>query len=158
MSEKRILDESTRKSLLGYLPFSVSSSVDFTPEQFGALDENLRPVFYVRSFKQSEIQELRKNYASIGNTKKSEAIQQISDDNLQVVRRCLVGWRNLFDAGTGEEIEYTKDTDDNGCDKKIWSTFPVWLVRELMEYIRKISGLTSVEELSLKSSPVCEQD
>lgn len=149
MIEKRILDEATRKLLEGYVPFSVNSTVNFTPNQFNAiLDESLRPIFCVRSFKQSEIQELKKNYASYDSTK-PETVDQISETNLQIVRGCVMGWRNLFDAGTGGEIIYKTDPS-GGCEKSIWETFPVWLVRELMDYIRKISGLTAVEELGLK--------
>jgi len=147
--EKRILDEATRKSLQGYVPFSVDSTADFTPDQFKAVkDETLRPIFSVRSFKQSEMQELKKNNAR-NDTEKPESINSISEANLQIVRGCVVGWINLFDAGTGGEIDFRAEAT-GGCDKGLWASFPVWLIRELMDYVRKISGLTSVDELGLK--------
>jgi hypothetical protein len=66
-----------------------------------------------------------------------------------LVRGCLKGWVNLFDSGTGEEIEFSSDKD-GGCAKNIWDIFPAWLIKSIMEYVKKISGLTSADELSLK--------
>ena len=140
---KRILDEITRKQLLGYVPFSVNARISYTPEEYKSIPEDLRPVFELRALSQEGHVQMQKNVrdyiAEVDSTKKSI----LSDNNESIFINCIVGWKNLFDAATGEEIEYK-------CDKGIYSTFPLWLQLSITQYIKKISGISSVEDGSLK--------
>lgn len=151
MGEKRILDEETRKQLLGYVPFSVDATIDYTPTEYEAVrDESLRPVFKLRSLTQAEVTQL--NHNSLGYLKKDvthEEMSVISEKNILLVRACILGWTNLFDAGTGEEIEY-KSVTSGGCDEEIFKRLPGWLQQNIMTFVRQISGLSLAENLSLK--------
>lgn len=147
--EKRTLDEETKKALQGYAPFSTDAVINFTPIQWPKVDLDFIPVFHLRSFSQSETSQLRMNYRKLSDKPTDDEYAAVSDANLQLVRKCVVGWENLFDAGTGMEILYKEDSD-KGCDKDLWVRLPVWLVRVLLEGVRKISGLTPIDELGLR--------
>lgn len=147
---KRVLDLEMRKALMGYVPFSSKASSHYTPPPYLNLkDKTLHPVFEIRPFKQSELMELKKNYASLGDRPTAVEMSAMADKNTQIIRGCLIGWHNLFDAGTGEEIIFKGDSN-GGCEAEAWDALPVWLHRDFMEYVRKMSGLTGVEDLGLK--------
>jgi hypothetical protein len=148
---KRILDEETRKLLQGYTPFSVDATVNFIPQIYidNIKDSSLHPIFKIRCMKQSETTQLKANYASSLKDKSDESIAKIASDNLSIIRACILGWSNLYDSGTGEEIEFKADPA-GGADKTLWEILPRWLITSLMEYVKKISGLSLIDELSLK--------
>jgi hypothetical protein len=134
---KRVLDAETRKALIGYVPFSVDAVIDYTPEQFQAVkDETLRPIFSVRSMKQSELMEIKKCFSTTTELNYVE----MEERRFEIIKKCIIGWKNLFDAATGEEIEY----------KDVFNLFPLWLKRSISSFIDKISGLSPVDTLSLK--------
>lgn len=141
MGEKRILDEATRKKLYGYVPFSTQAKVDFTPEKFSGVPEELRPVFQVRSLRQAEQQQLSINARSYRPDAKPEEGQAVVEKNTKIVKDCILGWSNLYDAATGEEIEFVDGNKD---------VLPAWIIASILEFVRKISGLYEPEELSLK--------
>jgi len=153
--DKRILDDATKKALRGYLPFSINCTTDLSlneivPEQYRLrISAEFIPTFTVRPFTQSESSQIRKNAYSIPENATSEQYRTIADLNLQIVRNCVTGWKNLFDVGTGEEIIYRADPS-GGCDKDIFALLPEFIGVGLMKEIRKISGLSTVEALGLK--------
>jgi hypothetical protein len=139
---KRVLDESTRKLLKGYTPFDSKSFVNFTPKEFQSIkDESIRPIFTIRSLSQSEMTQLKKNSLSYKVDMSKEELSKIGEQNLDIIKNCILGWSNFFDAGTGEEITFNVDT---------FKTFPVWLSNTIMEEVKNMSGLTSVDDLGLK--------
>ena len=145
---KRILNEETRKQLLGYVPFSVDAKITYTPEEFLSIkDETLRPVFELRSLNQAEITQLKKNSQELSTPNSNRG--KIAKDNVGLIRACVLGWVNLFDAGSGEEIDY-EASPTGGCKDEIFDRLPLWVVVSLMEFIKKITGLSSAEDLSLK--------
>lgn len=147
---KRILDEETRKQLLGYVPFSVDAKISFTPEEFNAIkDVSLRPVLEIRSLTQSELTQLRHNSQELAANATAEKVLITADSNLNVIRGCILGWKNLFDVGSKEEIEFSA-SPIGGCDEKLFQILPIWLKRSILNFVRKISGLTEPEELSIK--------
>jgi hypothetical protein len=147
---KRVLDEETRKQLLGYVPFSSDAKITFTPDEFKSIkDETLRPVFIIRSLSQAELTQLKKNSQGYSKESTPEDLTRMAEGNMSVIRDCIVGWENLFDSGNGEEVEFVA-TAKGGCDENLFKRLPMWLVRSLMTFIRKISGLTDFEDLSLK--------
>ena len=142
MSEKRILDEETRKQLLGYVPFSVDVSTLFTPEEFNTIkDTSIRPIFTVRSLNQAELAQLKKNAVGMSKDTTPEAMTEIANKNTEILKNCILGWVQLYDAGTGEEIPYDADK---------FKTLPSWMIRSIMGFVRKISGLETPDELGLK--------
>jgi len=151
--EKRILDEETRKTLYGYLPFSVGSSIEFIPDQFKSIsDESLRPVFSIRSLKQSEKIQLQINYSDYNRAKekdKDEILIKTSFKNLSIIRSCVTGWKNLFDCSNGNEIEFA--TDENGaCTVELWDMLPDWIKTEIFTFVQKISCLSVPDKTSLE--------
>lgn len=147
---KRILDEEARKALLGYVPFSIDCRIPYTPKEFSSIpDETLRPIFELRSLNQAELIQLKKNSMGLKRDSSNEDVSRMADANTQLIRACVLGWSNLFDAGSGEEIEYTA-SPTGGCEEILFKRLPVWVVRSIMEQVRTISGLTDAEDLSLK--------
>jgi hypothetical protein len=146
MSEEktpRVLDEATRKELLGYLPFSTEVTIEWSPQE---IPEAYRPTFILRSLTQAEMSQLRINgFAASHVAVTDEAIIQKADANVDLICNCVKGWRNFFDAGTGAEILYEESTY-----RDIVKRLPLWLSRSMLNYVKKISGLTAIEDLGLK--------
>ena len=143
--EKRILDEATKKALQGYNPFSSDETIDFTPEAY--LDKvavTFQPKFSIRSMTQDEKTAYTSIYANAPKDKDgktSDAEWKIVGEKVsKIYQACLQGWRDFFDAGTGEEIISTGS----------WDSLPSWIQLSIAAEIRKISNLTPVEMLSLE--------
>jgi|GEM_PF-2151868 hypothetical protein len=146
---KRILDEETRKALLGYVPFSSECSINYSPEEFMQIkDESLRPVFKVRSLTQAEMMQIKRNSSGYRGAT-PEQIEKIGEGNIAIIRGCILGWHNIFDSGSGTEIEFIPSTN-GGCEEKLFRAFPDWVIVKIMNFVRTISGLSSPEELSIK--------
>jgi hypothetical protein len=142
MSEKRILDEETRKQLLGYTPFSSETVTLFTPKEFDAIkDSSLRPIFSIRSLNQAELIQLKNNAASITKDTTPEMLSEIANKNIEILKSCVKDWVQLYDSGTGEEISYSEEN---------FLRLSIWIVSSIMEYVRKISCLEAPDELGLK--------
>lgn len=148
---KRILDEATRKALQGYTPFSCDATTLHTPEVFekSNIPKEFHPVFKIRCLKQSELVQLKANFASILKDPSDTNNNAVSEANSQIIRACVLGWDNLYDSGTGDLIEPKMDTN-GGVDKDQWAKLPVWIVTDLFEKVRLISGISKVDNLSLK--------
>jgi hypothetical protein len=144
---KRILDEETRRKLLGSLPFSSSVTIDCTLVISDLPDFN--PIFTVRSFTQQDVAQLKANGQSFGPNATTAEISDVADKNLEVSRACISGWKNLIDIGTGEEVDFVGSASA-GCDKAVYSNLPRWMRGELFSFIKKISSISTPEELSIK--------
>lgn len=144
MGEKRILDEKTRAELVGYVPFSSDVKIPYTPSAFDAVkNEELRPVFEVRSLNQSEsiqLQVLSLKYVKSDNAEEATGLLEKS---VNMLHSCVTGWKNLFNAATGEEIPYQQG-------EQAYSMLPLWVRRNISEYIKRISGVSEPERLSIK--------
>jgi hypothetical protein len=154
--EKRILDEETRKALQGYLPFSSDVTIDFTPEEFQTkkIPAEFQPKFAIRSMTKKEKEEYTSIYANVkkdadGKTPDSEW-KAVGDKMSKIYQTCLKGWRDFFDAGTGEEIWYSEGGFVSEAPTINWDLIPGWIQLSIAAEIRKISNLTPVEMLSLK--------
>jgi len=142
MSELK-LDEETKKSLIGLMPFSQEATTEFTPEIFKKLDigEEFKPVFTQRSFTRKERNEMR-----------AGAMTFRGSDVFKYARISVVGWRNLYDLATGNEIEFSADKD-KGASKELFGLISDEIAAELFNNASKISGLLSAEKMGLRSSP-----
>ncbi len=151
--EKRVLTDEVRKALISKVPFSVSATIEYTPPTYltktkdaqgndldYVIPEEYRPVFTLRSFTKIEMDTIKKNIT----TNKSPDERYIRD----ITRKVIVGWANLFDAGSMQDIEYKSDTT-GGCDKDLWDMIPLQVVSEILTYVSQISGLLPTERVGL---------
>lgn len=136
------LTEEERKQLEGLTPFNVESTVTYTPEAYKALPDKIRPVFTVRALRKDESEKLRKTLSKVST----------SDEGYlrETVRLVIKGLSNMFDAATGNEIEY-RAAPDGGMDKDIYSTIPVHITSDILMYVSRISGLMPPEKQGLVS-------
>jgi hypothetical protein len=145
---KRILDEETKQKLRGSLPFSSSVTIDCTLVVSDLPDFN--PVFTVRSFTKKEEDQVAINKQALPLVEATRGqIADIADKNLEVIRDCISGWKNLVDIGTGEEIEFVA-SPSGGCEKIAYSKLPRWMIVELFLFIQKLSSIEAPEGLSIK--------
>lgn len=146
MSDVRLTPE-VREKLISRLPFSTKATIEFIPPCFQVKDsdgafiipERYQAVFTVRSMTRKETNDIR---ALAMSDKKDD--QKYRD----CVRPCIVGWKNLFDAGSMEEIAYTQETT-GGASKEIFDQFPSTLFGDLLTYVGRISGIIDTEKLGL---------
>ena len=144
--EKRILDEATRKALQGYNPFSAGATIDVTPDEYKPVPATEQPKFTIRCMTKEEKTKYTSIYASVKRDDKTgeapESEWSVAAEKLdEIYNACLVGWRDYFDAGTGEEIQFAPN---------MLGTLLPWVQVFIRAQIRKISNLTPVEALSLK--------
>jgi len=147
--EKRVLNDEVKRELLGLVPFAAGSTDDFTPPQYlktGAdggylIPEEYRPVFKVRSFTVEEKRGVAKLLVNIKDSDDAAVVE--------AARKVVVGWRNLFDSGSGEEI-FFKSAPGGGTDADLFSGIPAAIVGALLFHASRISGIIATEKLSLK--------
>ena len=152
MAEHTMTDE-VRKLLLSKMPFSISSTIEYTPPTYTnkkkdaegndtaeyEIPEDYRPAFTVRPFSKGEADNLRKVTA---NKTPDEAVLKSN------TRKAVVGWRNMWDIGTMTELEYKADIN-GGLDKDLFDSIPLQVVTELFLYISTVSGILPAERLGL---------
>lgn len=153
MSEIREITEDTKKLLQGLAPFSLKSTVKFTPEGYKIkkddqylVPEELWPVFELRPWNKLEATHIKRNMPKYADSKDDTEIREY-------VRRIVVGWENLIDAGNGDEITYQSDPN-GGVLKDIWDCFPSALVTDILNKALTISGIVDMERAALRSQPV----
>jgi hypothetical protein len=145
MAELR-LDEKTRKSLLGLMPFTQGGVMDYTPEAYLSIPENIRPVFSLRAFTRQESCDIRSMFL---NDKYS--IEERAEKNMENARKVVMGWKNIYDLSTGEPLEYKGSA--LGADKDLFSIFPDVIVSSIFRQASVMSGLLQQEKQGLKSLP-----
>lgn len=143
----RILTEEERHKLIGLAPFSTEATIEYMPEPFKKVDASLQPIFILRGF---SIEEKRLATKAVNESMKDWTIEK--DDKVKdVMRKCIVGWKNLFDVGNGKEIEFTVESaSDSGASKKLFASLPSPVVADLLLFLIKISGLVDAEKMGLK--------
>lgn len=145
MSDRKLTPE-LQKKLMGLNPFSANATVDFTPAFYRKkseddeyiIPEEYQPVFSIRPYKKSELERIRKIYSN----RKPENIDM--DDVKDFARIVIKGWRNLYDAGTLEEIEYETE-DDGTASRVVVYSFSFTLINSIITECIKISGLSAEE-------------
>ena len=145
----RILTDEVRELLLGDMPFSASSTIDFTPKQYLKKDDEGKvilpsefiAIFKVRGFTSKEKLEAKKGILNL--SKNADQMQDLT-------RLCVEGWENLFDLGTKKELEYKQD-DNKGADKDLFRKIPDAIQSDIFLHLCKISGLMDTTKLSLLS-------
>lgn len=142
MAERRILDEATRRQLQGYTPFSSEVTVSFIPEEFDNIpDATIRPVFTLSPFTQAQKDQISINSKEYSPDMPQEKIFEIAAANKNVLRGCVKGWKNFYDSGTGEEIEFSKEN---------FEVLPGFIISGIRKEVEKISCLSEPTKLGLK--------
>lgn len=151
--EKKVFDEATRQALLGLAPFSLNSTIDFTPASYQLkrneqliVPEDLWPVFTIRPWTKLESDLVKRALSQVSNNVGTKA----ENEAKEAVRKVIKSWSNLIDAGSMEEIEYVEETD-GGASKDIFNNFPASLVSDLLNKCCSISGILDMERSGLKS-------
>jgi hypothetical protein len=138
------MDEKTRKLLEGICPFNVNATVKYIPEIMKRLPDEYRPKFILRPLKTIEIKEFRKALLNVSSVSGEDLESEIK----KYVRLCIMDISDMYDAGTGELIEF-KSAPDGGMDKDIFELIPSVVVADLVGYLTKISGLQDIDKKSL---------
>jgi hypothetical protein len=148
MAEIRLTDE-VKAALIGVAPFSTSQTMDFTPAVYMRKDADgsdiipveARPVFVIRPFSKGERDAAIKLSADV---EKADSVE-ISEHCRKIVK----GWRNLFDAGTGEDIPFKADALGI-CERELWESIPPMIRGAIFTRCIVISGLMFGDKLGLK--------
>lgn len=136
------LDEATRKSLLGLMPFTQGGTMDYTPECLADAPEAARATFKQRAFTRAEFTAVRNLYTD-------EKVVDKQTPLWEVVCKTIMGWDRVFDLATGEPIAYKADPN-GGLDKDLWEGLPLIIRRELATNATVMSGLLQQERLALR--------
>ena len=141
MGRKIELTPEIKEKLLGLAPFNPTIPFEFTPDAFKKQDlpADMTPVLSIFSLTKGEEEELRKIHSS-GTP--SDSVYR------KFIRKKVVGWVNLFDSATGEEIEFEADPS-GGCTETAFEKLSSWIILVIIGKIHYISAMGSLEKKSL---------
>lgn len=148
------MSEEIRKKLLNRLPFSRSTTIDYTPKAYLTkeldkdgnetnkyeIPDKYRPVFTLRPFSMQQRKDLEES--------KKENDKVYADNMDLAVRTNITNVKKLYDAGTLMPIEFKSDPD-GGMDKDQYDSLPVIIRMQLFFYMGDISGMSYNERASL---------
>lgn len=106
------------------------------------------PTFFVRSWTQPEVAELRA--AANRATRPDADADPFFDEMDGKARLACAGWENLLDLGTLEESKYSA-APDGGADRVLWNALAVPVRMAVYEQARIVSGLQAEEKTGFKS-------
>lgn len=98
----KVMNDATRKKLMGLLPFAPGSFARVTLKEFDGVDPEFVPVFFLRAFSTETMATYRINMAASGAVVCDVFRQALSESG-------IVGWENLRDFVTGEQIPFSKE-------------------------------------------------
>lgn len=132
MPKKRTkLDDNTIRKLCGLMPATTTFSIKFTPKCFNEVEEEYRPVFILEPWTKGEIRAI----ASVVND--NSKYEEYFNEQL---RKKIVGWDNLIDLSTCDEIDYKSDPE-GGVSKELYKLLPDQVLVELINELSSISGI-----------------
>lgn len=147
-----VMTEEIRQKLLGRCPFDVSSTIEFTPPIFLTktddeydLPEEFRAVFIISALSKQDTMDVANgaNKAKDGKNPE-EYVKGITER----ARKCVKGWKNLYNPGSMSIIEYKTDVN-GGADKDLFNSLPLQVIQEIFIFISQISGLKNFERSGL---------
>jgi hypothetical protein len=143
----RILTPEIRDKLLGIMPFSEKASLWIVPDKYKSIeDEQFRASFEIRSFTKDEIRTAKKLLLAIKDSNSLSKEPEI----IELTRKKVINWKNLFDLGTMEEIVFATSEEDDGASKKLFESIPASIQGQIFFEVIRISGLIDIEKVSLK--------
>ena len=139
-----VLDEKTKRALLGLMPFSQKGTMKFTPECYAEIkDDKYRPVFQQRPFTKNELLKVRE-------IQDADDISQKIYPLITITRSTVLGWERIIDVFSGAPIAFKAD-EDSGADKEQWEALPDIVKIQLYRNVAVMSGLQRQERQGLKS-------
>ena len=156
------LDEATRQSLVGDMPFSSEGRIQFTPEYYqkprnrlvGKGKDRKQESFYLEDKYQTSY-ELR-GWTQVEKKraiKVREDLKNADPEELEALARvATMGWKQQYDVGTGLLILY-RAADNGGADARLFGGIPECVKGEIFWQLMIMSGLVDVTLLGLRSSP-----
>ena len=142
------LTEEHRQALLGLMPFTQNGTIEYTPKAFEKLDipKNKKPVFKMRAYNKDEMNRIKKMLSDIQKNENAD----FNNDVREFSRLSIVGWKNMFDLSTGEEMEFKKSADGS-IQKEQYELVPEFIVADLYKHACVVSGLMPKEIEGLES-------
>lgn len=134
----KVMDEATKRKLMGLLPFAPDSFARVTPKEFDGVDAEFVPVFFLRAFPNQTMGAYRLRSAS-GDASVCDAFRDALADG------GCIGWENYRDFVNGVEIPFSKEAVKAMPDKLASALFS-----RCLEYTY---GPTEEEKTGLESLP-----
>ncbi len=128
MAKRVTLTEEMKEKLRGI--GIVSGTVWFTLPVEG-VPEEFRPSFQLTMITVEEQLIATEEFLKDGVNGKAVRDQE------DIARRHLVGWKNMLDLSTGEEVEFVAD-EDGGCSKELWQVIPSTVRVEIAKYLKSL--------------------
>jgi hypothetical protein len=147
---KVTLTEQEQAEMRGLLPFN-SEAFDFIPDVFKIKEdgkflirEKLWPTFKLRPFTKPERDQVRRVLIDL----KADAKKVEHGTVTEWARKITLGWKNLINMATGEEIPYKADPA-GGADVAAFDALPENLIAAILYRGITTSGLVNSERLGL---------
>lgn len=152
MAEIREISEETKRALTGLAPISLKSTISFTPDSYKIkkkdsedylVEEEAWPTFKMRPWTKLEAMTVKKNIKKFSDSKDDSEMREL-------IRKTIIGWDNLIEAETGEDIPFENEESEKGVNKELFEIFPTALVTDLLNKALSISGIADLERIGLR--------
>lgn len=122
-TKKNKMGPEMMKRLAGLMPARSSFTVEFTPSEYDVLDVEIRPIFTLKPWPNKEIKEIAAHYS---------ANAEDEDYLISRIKTNIIGWKNIIDMSSMEEIEYSDAERDTILDilpQKVKTSIALELMR-----------------------------
>jgi hypothetical protein len=119
------MTEEVRQKLYGFSISSGSIAIDYKLEIDDIPDEFI-PIIKIKTLTMAEVDVMKM------------ADQSDEDYYNDVIRKHIIGWKNLYDIFTGDEVKFKGNFED-GCDSDLYSLLPTKLKLSILQYLTKMS-------------------
>jgi hypothetical protein len=124
LKQIKMTDE-VRQKLYGFSISSGSIAIDYKLEIEDVPDEFI-PIIKIKTLTIDEVDKLK------------TADQSDEEYYQEVIRKHIIGWKNLYDIFTGDEVKFKGNFDD-GCDSELYALLPTKMKLSILQYITKVS-------------------
>ncbi len=140
-----VMTPELQDELLGLLPYETEATVEFTPPCYkrDTFPVALRPVFELRQMKDTtkkKIVEWQKKPSALTD----EAVRDMA-------RYHVVGWSNLRNVATNEEIPFESAASDTGAKLALFRMLPQKPVVEILFYLCRMAGIADPDRRGFMS-------
>ena len=135
----KVMNDATRKKLMGLLPFAPGSFARVTLEEFDGVDPEFVPVFFLRALSNSAVVKYRLNVNAPDAIIADAFREALADGG-------LVGWENYRDFTTGAPIPFSAEAVKTMLLDKLASAL-------FSKCLLFTFGPTQEEKTGLESSP-----
>jgi len=133
------LNEEQKRQMLGLAPMKADAIVNFTPDAYDGVDEEVRPVFRLKQYNKTQITSLKLIFQKDAQlqAKKKKTVEQIEALDLLYMKllfEVLDGFSTLYDPFSGEEIVDLKTEEQ-------FLSLPKRILVKILEHSFIISGI-----------------